>query len=391
MDNTPQNNIAPFQSTPHIPHTVHPPTNLLKILTITVLGLFIAGGLVFVGIQFGKRYPSDNIKTAVQPSVALHTQIVNPTTSPKLDSELLTYTDENFKYSFKYSPKGVVKKLEKRDSLLLGGASFSLKYSDVFRPQASETYISVYNNNGLKLNEWIELNSSPKPYGSEAKEFMDYATLGNEYVNGLEGVSFKCKIMGFVCQNIALEKNNYIYVLGYVKVADDLSNEYSQLLSTFKFTDQLSTIRNWETYTNSSASFSIRYPSGWRKVESTNQTGFGPQEIGEDVVWGISFYNKSDKTITQIKDELGKKFPDRTQTEEIISINGLPATKVITTTKQSENWYSVLIIIDSGNMLYAISNGSQNDKALNEMITKRTGKSSNSSFEDLYMSFRILK
>jgi len=153
----------------------------------------------------------------------------------------------------------------------------------------------------------------------------------------------------------------------------------------------INSTENWETYTNSSAGFSNKYPTGWRNVEANSHVGFGPQEIGEDVVWGVSFYNKSEKTVAQIKDELGKKFPDRTQTEEIISINGLPATKVITTTKKYEDWYSVSVIIDSGNMLYAISNGSQTDKALNEMITERTGKSSSVLFEDLYMSFRILK
>lgn len=148
---------------------------------------------------------------------------------------------------------------------------------------------------------------------------------------------------------------------------------------------------NWETYLNASAGFSIKYPTGWRKVEAKNWAGFGPQEIGEDVVWGVSFYNKSEKTVAQIKDEQGKQFSDRKQTEETISFNGLSATKIITTTNQFADWYSVTIIIDSGNMLYAIGNGAQTDKALNEMIAKRTGKSSSISFEDFYSAFKIIK
>lgn len=144
----------------------------------------------------------------------------------------------------------------------------------------------------------------------------------------------------------------------------------------------------WETYSNASAGFSIKYPKGWRKVETKNWVGFGPQEIGEDVAWGVSFFNKSEKTAVQIKDEAGKQFPDRKQTEETISFDGLSATKVITTTNQFADWYSVTIIIDSGNMLYAINNGAQTDKALNEMIAKRTGKSSNISFENFYTSFK---
>lgn len=144
----------------------------------------------------------------------------------------------------------------------------------------------------------------------------------------------------------------------------------------------------WEIYSNVLSGFTIKYPTGWRTVESKNNVGFGPQEIGEDVVWVIQFYNKSEKTITQLVDEIGKQFPDRKQTEEIISLDGLYATKVTTTTNKFANWYSVSIIIDSGNMLYAISNGAQTDKALNEMIANKTGKSSNISFDNFYASFK---
>ncbi|MDD3999183.1 MAG: hypothetical protein PHR98_03750 [Candidatus Shapirobacteria bacterium] len=119
--------------------------------------------------------------------------------------------------------------------------------------------------------------------------------------------------------------------------------------------------------------------------------GFGPQEIREDTVWGISFYNKSEKTITQIKSEIGQQFSDRKQMEETIIFNRLPATKLITTTNQWVDWYSVTIIIDNGNMLYAISNGAQTDKTLNEVLTRVTGENSNISFEDFYTSFKIIK
>ena len=148
---------------------------------------------------------------------------------------------------------------------------------------------------------------------------------------------------------------------------------------------------DWQLYSNTQANFSINYPKGWRKVESANWAGFGPQEIGEDVAWGVQFYNKSEKTTAQIKDDVGKQFPDHKQTEETIAFGGLTATKVITTTNQFADWYSVTIIIDNGSMLYAIGNSAQTDKVLNEMIAKRTGKNSNISFEDFYPSFKITK
>lgn len=148
---------------------------------------------------------------------------------------------------------------------------------------------------------------------------------------------------------------------------------------------------NWETYLNTSAGFSIKHPAGWRKIETENWVGFGPQEIGEDVTWGVSYYNKSTKTVAQIKDEVGKQFADRKQTEETINFEGITATKVITTTNQYADWYSVTIIVDSGNMFYVIGNGAQTDTALNKMLTKRTGKDYNVTFEDYYTSFKLLK
>ena len=148
---------------------------------------------------------------------------------------------------------------------------------------------------------------------------------------------------------------------------------------------------DWQLYSNTQANFSINYPKEWHKVENANWAGFGPQEIGEDVVLGVQFYNKSEKTTAQIKDDVGKQFSDRKQTEETIAFEGLTATKVITTTNQFADWYSVTIIIDNENMLYVIGNGAQTNTALNEMITKRTGKESSISFEDFYSSFKITK
>lgn len=151
---------------------------------------------------------------------------------------------------------------------------------------------------------------------------------------------------------------------------------------------------DWETYSNASAGFSIKHPAGWGKgggADNWNWVGFGPQEIREDVLWAVSFYNKSEKTMAQIKDESGEQFDDRKQTEEAINLEGLTATKVVTTTNQYTNWYLVTIIIESDDMLYAINNGAQTDTALNEMLIKRTGKDYEITFEDYYTSFKLSK
>lgn len=107
------------------------------------------------------------------------------------------------------------------------------------------------------------------------------------------------------------------------------------------------------------------------------------------MLWGISFYDKSKKTVSEIKDKIGKQFSERKQTKKTIKVNNLVAEKVITTTSEFEDWYSVTIIIESENKFYAIGNGAQTDTALNEMISKRTGKEFNLNFEDFYSSFSL--
>lgn len=194
----------------------------------------------------------------------------------------------------------------------------------------------------------------------------------------------------FAYQNYQIKQQS-VQVLPSPTSTTILPSSTATPISVVPTTSPKTSTVSWETYSNALAGFSIKHPDGWRKSESTNWVGFGPKEIGEDVLLGVSYYSKSEKTTAQIKDEVGKQFPDRKQTEESISVDGLSAIKVITTTNQYADWYSVTIIIDSGNMWYAIGNGAQTDKALNEMISKRTGKSSDISFEDFYTSFRIVK
>lgn len=173
-----------------------------------------------------------------------------------------------------------------------------------------------------------------------------------------------------------------------------LSPSPSQLVVTTTISPAASTSSasqsaDLETYQNMAAGFSIKYPLGWRKVEADNWVGFGPKEIGEDIVWLVSFYKNSEKTTSQIKAEIGMQFADRSQTEKAITINGLEATEIITTTKSFPDWYSVTIIANGKDGFFVIGNGAQSDEAFNKMVSARTGKESNISFEDFYSSFRV--
>lgn len=134
---------------------------------------------------------------------------------------------------------------------------------------------------------------------------------------------------------------------------------------------------DWKTYTNTAVGFSVRYPSDWRLVgteTSTDMIGFGPANVGEDVLWGINIYG--DKTADQIVADMGKQFStDRKVQQEQITINGFPATKVTVTTSSLETWVFQQILITSSDKIIAISNGAIVD----------------SNFDSFYDSFKFIE
>ena len=51
----------------------------------------------------------------------------------------------------------------------------------------------------------------------------------------IEGIQFKDEAFGFVHTAAAVKREDFIYVVGYVKVSDDFSTTYNKMLSTFNF------------------------------------------------------------------------------------------------------------------------------------------------------------
>lgn len=149
---------------------------------------------------------------------------------------------------------------------------------------------------------------------------------------------------------------------------------------------QNSDYSGWNSYTNPSALYEIKYPNGWRVVPYNIGEGYGPIEIGEDVLWAINFYEKSKYTLDQVAAEFGKQFSDRKQTKQNITINGLSAIKYITTTSSFPDWYYETVVIDRGSSYIVISNGAIN----NENLQNMKGVPIGTTFEKFYQSFRFV-
>ncbi|HCC84069.1 MAG TPA: hypothetical protein DEP87_00055 [Candidatus Pacebacteria bacterium] len=84
MENEVQTNTSPKQSIPQTPAIVPSPTNWLKILLFTVLGLTIVAGSVFAGIQIGKNQISIQQPIVVQPATQPTTNTTTTNEKPKI-------------------------------------------------------------------------------------------------------------------------------------------------------------------------------------------------------------------------------------------------------------------------------------------------------------------
>lgn len=140
------------------------------------------------------------------------------------------------------------------------------------------------------------------------------------------------------------------------------------------------------TYSSSSLKFQINYPSTWRVTEYSTGIGFGPKEVGEDTLWGITSYGKDKYTKEKLIDELGKQFSDINQTTEVINISDVSATKVITTTPSIVDWRLETIILERESDFVVINNGAMTDLKLLNI----SGVPAGTRFENFYSSFKLI-
>lgn len=157
----------------------------------------------------------------------------------------------------------------------------------------------------------------------------------------------------------------------------DLQNQLNQTSATISTPSSNQTVAptptattdktaGWQTHTDNTASYSIKYPKGWRKVDfGEGSVGVGPADVGEDVKWGVWVYDSSATSIDTIISEFGKQFADRKEKREevVISAGGqnIKATKVTVTTPQLSDWYSVNIVFDHRGKIFSIGNGAVKD------------------------------
>lgn len=128
--------------------------------------------------------------------------------------------------------------------------------------------------------------------------------------------------------------------------------------------------QEWVNYVSTNYNLSFFYPKDWKINDSVANSeqpngyvgiGLNPPTMTVDIQWGIQSYQSSEITVDKIIADMGKQFSDREVVKEKITVNGLPATKVLVTTATIPDWYSEAVIITKDKTVYKVTNGAIKD------------------------------
>jgi len=232
--------------TPNLPPS---PTNWLKVLLFTMLGLVVLAGSMFVGIQIGKNQAPDQQPVVVNPTVS-STQVdasptIAPTSSPIIDLTTNWKTYISAKYTFRYPSEWIV---DEKCTKLGHPASNPCVYSSDYEPvtkkiepgDGGEDTVTEYNvgtllNIDLLENVAYDSNGFCSPGGP--------ASIDNCHEKTINGNIYALREIGrypYPTTSInawLLKNNNGVVNLSYFfskknKVAD--IQLFDQILASFK-------------------------------------------------------------------------------------------------------------------------------------------------------------
>lgn len=218
--------------------------NYLKTILLVVLGLVIAAGTIYTGMQISKKQ-TKSVKT----------------------TNWKTYTDKHLFYQIEYPESWYLvdhdqgsiaintfpKEIPMQAGLGAGQNDISIGISIKGEIPSLEDYIKrISEGKVIKEREIIKIG--------------DYSAIKIIYNQEAE-----MPVIFFSSGKYIITANVY---WGSESVKKQALDKLNQILSTFKFIDQnlLSETSNWKTYTNLEAKFSINYPPDWQwKIDTSNE------------------------------------------------------------------------------------------------------------------------
>ena len=233
----------PFSPLP--PPKTKTSNNLFKIgIIFLIFSALIAGG------YFAYKYLKPDKKQNSTP-----TPTTTPTSTPDETASWKTYSNTTHNIIFKYSPFWTLTEKE-------GQVEKGVTYNTKVQLLKDSTKITMYfNMDGIG---GMPQNYEGTPFVLDGNNLYQYV---NSYNNTkLVGISNSLKTLGVFMLNNITYSITLEYPVNYDETKEtELLNEFNQILSTFKFTDQVNSTASWETYINEV--FSIKAPKEFVKNE----------------------------------------------------------------------------------------------------------------------------
>ena len=204
----------------------------LKIALLAVLGLVLAGGLVFAGMQIGKssKLKSQKSKiqlktqnlTPTQPPVATSSPTFQPESTPLLDETAgwKSYTNEKYGYSMKYPPEFNYKVSVKGEIMVAFDPSWEILES----PAAEDKTLVIIVADTSKPVIDKTYYGEPTQIAEETKVTID-GEIGQQVVFS-QPVAWIQTVVSHGNRSFYFNLQNMQY-----------RSEYDQILSTFRFLD----------------------------------------------------------------------------------------------------------------------------------------------------------
>lgn len=152
-----------------------------------------------------------------------------------------------------------------------------------------------------------------------------------------------------------------VYVWQEMKIADR-SNKFLALVRRYdtptNTRQKLEDTTDWQIYRSTNYKLSFSYPKEWSLYYDLDQLGIGlgPSDVTGEALWSIFIYDKSDDSLSDLIDQVGKQFTDRKVDSQEILIAGQKANKILVTTGQIKDWYAEQIFVEKAGKIYKIDN-----------------------------------
>jgi len=252
----------------------------LKIALFLVLGSVLVGGLVFAGIQIGKKQNQPSVQLLPTPSTVTFqsptpAEVVTPKSDPTANWRIYEVdyrSTKTFGFRLKYpdDPKWNIS--EVKYGVVIANREMNFPdYSPIEHGLFKLDVIIL--DSEMDATQWLE--EQKKTINSMTGRLDQYLNIKSITVDSRKGIYYErndgTRDSTSTPGNVVIEAPNNHLVL-FESYFDFKNNKeiFDQILSTFKLIDQSQTdeTANWKTYTSQGGKYSVKYSSNIKIYEN---------------------------------------------------------------------------------------------------------------------------